>query len=779
MATDFTYGGKQIVSGGPFKPGGKDMPSDARTRVDCYADIATIPNPYVGLKITVKVDETNNNKMTDYIVKSLKANSIGAANSLIDEVERYVDYLGASSNSGNVSQEDIKAAVNDYLEENPVQSGATVEQAAQIEANKTAIGDENSGLIKEVNDIKNTELQNLNTAILRVNETVGNKSELPVGDENIIASINRIDNKQFDSVTDEQAQQLQTAYKHSQSVHVQASDIPSKTSDLTNDSNFVTEVEMNSALSSKANTEDIPSLNGYATETFVTNKIAEAQLGGGEVDTTSFATDLSLSGSSLQLKNSSGNLIGNAIELPSGSAGSGLTSEQSNQLTTAYEHSQSPHVQSSDIPTTISELENDVDYASKTYVTQAISTVTTGEGNSSHTHSNINILNTITREQVYLTQSEYNLLTNEEKANETKVYNIINNEETFALQLDGNELNLIRNGEIISTVTLNITGGSGNTPTVSYGSISLEGTTLTVNENTTNSFNVKLTSAPSETQTVNIVCSNENIVLSNSTLQFNSSNYNVNQAVEFTVPDDSLTENYTFTFTLSSTNVASKTLTVTVTNNDFDSKIVDGAYYSYTPNTFTASSSTWSNGITEHTNDLTATGCSLTEDGYVLVPNSLSIKRIMTGVAPGSYTAELLIKNIASFSGTTPILSVGNPTSDGLNVLGRATGTIELANKSQQVTSDTFNLSDFASDSHLHIFIINDTVNSIAKLFINGRTTNTIPSATTTSNSNFVLNCVSGAMKSVNLYIKALRFYTKALTDAEVLQNYNYEKSAL
>ena len=100
MATDFSYGGKQIVSGGPFKPGGEDMPSDARTRVDCYADIATIPNPYVGLKITVKVDETNNNKMTDYIVKSLKANSIGLANSLIDEVVRYVDYLGISTGEG-------------------------------------------------------------------------------------------------------------------------------------------------------------------------------------------------------------------------------------------------------------------------------------------------------------------------------------------------------------------------------------------------------------------------------------------------------------------------------------------------------------------------------------------------------------------------------------------------------------------------------------------------------------------------------------------------------
>ena len=99
MTTDFTYNGYQIVSSGPFKPSGKDMPSDARTRVESYADIATIPNPHVGLKITVKTDETNNNKMTDYIVKSLKANSMGAADSAVDEVVRYVDYLGISGGS--------------------------------------------------------------------------------------------------------------------------------------------------------------------------------------------------------------------------------------------------------------------------------------------------------------------------------------------------------------------------------------------------------------------------------------------------------------------------------------------------------------------------------------------------------------------------------------------------------------------------------------------------------------------------------------------------------
>lgn len=103
MATDFLYGGKQIVAGGPFKPSGKNMPVDARSRVETHADISSIPNPFIGMRITVLVDETNNNKMTDYIVKSLKANTSGVANMAINEVVRYVDYLGVSSGGGSSS----------------------------------------------------------------------------------------------------------------------------------------------------------------------------------------------------------------------------------------------------------------------------------------------------------------------------------------------------------------------------------------------------------------------------------------------------------------------------------------------------------------------------------------------------------------------------------------------------------------------------------------------------------------------------------------------------
>ena len=97
--------------------------------------------------------------------------------------------------TNGVSQDNINSAIENYLTQHPVQSGATAEQAAQIEANRVAIGDSNSGLTKEVNNIKNTELQNLNTAILGINETLGDKTGLPSGDTNVIASINRIDRK--------------------------------------------------------------------------------------------------------------------------------------------------------------------------------------------------------------------------------------------------------------------------------------------------------------------------------------------------------------------------------------------------------------------------------------------------------------------------------------------------------------------------------------------------------------------------------------------------------
>ena len=59
----------------------------------------------------------------------------------ITREEKYLFYLceNGGIGGGSVTPEQIQQAVDAYLEENPVQPGATVEQAAQIEKNKQDI----------------------------------------------------------------------------------------------------------------------------------------------------------------------------------------------------------------------------------------------------------------------------------------------------------------------------------------------------------------------------------------------------------------------------------------------------------------------------------------------------------------------------------------------------------------------------------------------------------------------------------------------------------------
>ena len=68
-------------------------------------------------------------------------------------------------------------------------------------------------------------------------------------------------------------------------------------------------------------------------------------------------------------------------ESGSSGTGSGITETQLNQLSTAYAHSQSTHVQPSDIPTKTSQLTNNSGFATESYVTNAINNAQLGGGN--------------------------------------------------------------------------------------------------------------------------------------------------------------------------------------------------------------------------------------------------------------------------------------------------------------------------------------------------------------------------------------------------------------
>lgn len=68
----------------------------------------------------------------------------------ITRKEKYLYELCLKGIGGEISPEEIKAAVNEYLEKNPVKPGATTEQAQQIEQNKTDV----ASLKKETGSLK-------------------------------------------------------------------------------------------------------------------------------------------------------------------------------------------------------------------------------------------------------------------------------------------------------------------------------------------------------------------------------------------------------------------------------------------------------------------------------------------------------------------------------------------------------------------------------------------------------------------------------------------------
>lgn len=70
----------------------------------------------------------------------------------ITRKERYLYELCLKGIGGEISPEEIKNAVNEYLEKNPVKPGATTEQAQQIEQNKTDI----TSLKTDLGDLDNS-----------------------------------------------------------------------------------------------------------------------------------------------------------------------------------------------------------------------------------------------------------------------------------------------------------------------------------------------------------------------------------------------------------------------------------------------------------------------------------------------------------------------------------------------------------------------------------------------------------------------------------------------
>ena len=82
-----------------------------------------------------------------------------------------------------------------------------------------------------------------------------------------------------EGLTTEQAQQLTTAYEHSQTPHVSADDIPTNISDLTNDSGFITSSDLPTV---PTKVSDLENDSNFVTNSKMLEAIANAKLGNGE-----------------------------------------------------------------------------------------------------------------------------------------------------------------------------------------------------------------------------------------------------------------------------------------------------------------------------------------------------------------------------------------------------------------------------------------------------------------------------------------------------------------
>ena len=133
----------------------------------------------------------------------------------------------------------------------------------------------------------------------------------------------------------------------------------------------------------------------------------------------------------------------------------------------------------------------------------------------------------------------------------------------------------------VTTIEENASGGSGLTFrdiengeifTVSngiiYGQIVLSKTSTTIVEGGTDSFAVSLDKAPTNNQVVTLLKNNVDVTLSATTLTFTPANYNTAQTVTITVAEDDDYSDETYTITLTSPYVSTKTLLINITDND-------------------------------------------------------------------------------------------------------------------------------------------------------------------------------------------------------------------
>ena len=106
-----------------------------------------------------------------------------------------------------------------------------------------------------------------------------------------------------------------------------------------------------------------------------------------------------------------------------------------------------------------------------------------------------------------------------------------------------------------------------------YGNIVLSATSLSINEDSTGTFTVSLSTAPTNNQVVNISVDNNNCTVNKSSLTFTPDNYATAQTVTVnTIHNSTNYSDLTSIVTLTSDNITTQKVNVTITNIDVEDK---------------------------------------------------------------------------------------------------------------------------------------------------------------------------------------------------------------
>ena len=209
---------------------------------------------------------------------------------------------------------------------------------------------------------------------------------------------------------------------------------------------------------------------------------------------------------------------------------------------------------------------------------------------------------------VYLTQAEYDALSDTDKNDDSIVYCITDAEkienikpatttelggvivgDTLNVNIDGLlDTKLTYNEITVTDVTIPDSGmslgyltspngnkfklvvdDSGNLSTeqiIEYGNIVLSTNTLTIEEGKSSTFKVKLDKAPTNNEVINITTDNTDVAVNPTLLTFTKDNYNTEHVVTINVVEDNDTDNDSCVITLSNDNVDNKTINITITD---------------------------------------------------------------------------------------------------------------------------------------------------------------------------------------------------------------------